>query len=66
MSRVNAQNHINQADGEPATIGRGSGFTIAEMSRRLKEVLKRRKIPNHNWRDKKFIRPIPPEQLKNN
>lgn len=62
-----SQNHgLGAADGENGTIGRGSGFTIQEMKRRMKEFFRRKKIPTKTgqWRTLKQKLPEQYRQLR--
>ena len=51
-SATNRAAALAAADGLPATVGRGSGFTLREMNRKINAYMRRKHIPSHKWRTK--------------
>jgi hypothetical protein len=53
MSRVISQHsEIAAAEGMPVGVGRGSGLTLREIDRRIRDWLKRKKMPLTSWKDR--------------
>ena len=49
---TNCFDELRCAAAPPASIGRGSGMTIKEFKQRLNQLMRRKQMPNRQWRSR--------------